>query len=955
MQFQTLYCTAETVAGACLALALLAQYWGPQGFLLALDNKHAALQGVAAVSAGAGVGLAVGLSAVLGTSATLPAGSIGAKGGLLQHSTRHVAGALAGGRFDPDSMSAAHGAAVVLLSAARAVGLALAGLVLAIGLISPVSSVAEHGLGAFVDLDAASVLATAEWDLPLAGPVHSTAGYMLGDAHAGTFGQQAGQGSGGGGLSAAAAMLQQGTAGQVLEMDERVQEQATVTKKVASAVAGSLRWVAAQGLWVAELACWPIVAAAQVVYWAVTGAPGGLVFASCSTWLLLRQACAAAMIVAFAGQLAATMLEERLTRSARFEQVLDGVVGVGEQPRPNRTGLARTTMHPEEGARALDVAVSEAFETMQARKGTGKRSGAWRQWRCLLATGSDFDTFQKKHGLLAGGSSTASGGTRRGGRRGGGAGGNGATQISGAFRMDHGRANLKEMGATIERDEAAAASAGQTVLALMQRIASRPPVPLNPPTAWLARGLRLYRASCLGIGPDQLDRSSLLLLAMAQARPGSIAQFAAHYQPWQGLDESERAWDAQITQLSEAHVNATSIGRKKGTLALLLWQQRLRAVTASTYAREVGILGRPTPEPAFDPNTGRRLRHSDAADKALGRYSSGPLDWAWLEQGQAPPWLLLAREQALAHLDRLLPTSKPLHRELLGDVSGNRQRALMWMASGIVDAQAVAADAMAVSVQAPSMARYKSRQARLGGPRVCRSLPGAAGRLASSLTQRAVLESGPLDVVLEQARWLRRSGLSREQAQEEMLRQHRLARRSGVIADRFWASMAAVPMGWFVSSFALCGTAVRSCSPFYCCLFPLSALCRAAGPAWNDLFCHAGGTQPASVAMRRCARPAVRRLCCIKDDSVFSQTNLHEGAVRRPGGAQGMRKERRKRGRGGDAEGRGNSRRWVRGSEARQRRAVREMLGGGDGAAFESGSESDGSWDGSEGESKRGD
>lgn len=177
----------------------------------------------------------------------------------------------------------------------------------------------------------------------------------------------------------------------------------------------------------------------------------------------------------------------------------------------------------------------------------------------------------------------------------------------------------------------------------------------------------------------------------------------------------------------------------------------------------MGLQGRPGPEAAFDPTTGVRLRHHGASEKALARYAAGPFDWAWLGDGELPPWLILAREQALAHLDHRLPKSQSLGREILGDVSGNRQRGLIWILSGIVDAQAVAAEAAAVSVQAPSMARFKSRTARLGGSRPCRSLPDPAGRCVSVCMQRALLESSPMDIVLEQARWLRRSGLTRDQ------------------------------------------------------------------------------------------------------------------------------------------------------------------------------------------------
>jgi len=66
------------VAGASLAFALLAQIWGGEGFRNALDNKLLALQGVAFIACGAGVGLAAGLSASLGSSSTLPAGAVGA-------------------------------------------------------------------------------------------------------------------------------------------------------------------------------------------------------------------------------------------------------------------------------------------------------------------------------------------------------------------------------------------------------------------------------------------------------------------------------------------------------------------------------------------------------------------------------------------------------------------------------------------------------------------------------------------------------------------------------------------------------------------------------------------------------------------------------------------------------------------------------------------------------------
>lgn len=472
-------------------------------------------------------------------------------------------------------------------------------------------------------------------------------------------------------------------------------------------------------------------------------------------------------------------------------------------------------MDPAEGRRAIDVAVAEAHETLRLRPGTGKVSAAWRQWRCLLATGEDYQTAVAK--------------LQSGGR-----------QVSQSFLMDHGRPNQKEIGKVFSTAEANATSAQRAVTALLHRMSTCPPVPLNPPTGWLARGLRLYRTSCLGIGPGQLDRSSLLLLAALQARPGSIAQFAVHYQPWQNLDENDSAWNAHVTQLSEGHVNATNLGKRKGTLALLLWQQRLRSTTAATYARQIGLLGRPAPEAAFDPTTGRRLRHRLASEEALARYAAGPLDWAWLSEGEAPPWLLLAREHALSHLDRLLLTSKPLRREILEDVSSNRQRALIWIASGILDAQAVAAEAAAVSIQAPSMARYKSRTARLGGPRVCRSLPGGLGKSLSSNVQRAILESGPIDIVLEQARWLRRAALTREQAQEDALRHQRLARQSGAVADRFWASMTSLPVSWFVSSFALLGSAVRSCSPIYCCVFPVSVLCNSFCGEWGELFCHAG-------------------------------------------------------------------------------------------------------------------
>ena len=144
----------------------------------------------------------------------------------------------------------------------------------------------------------------------------------------------------------------------------------------------------------------------------------------------------------------------------------------------------------------------------------------------MLATGEDLDTFKKR---LADRRKRATGTGR-----GRGAVANGASdwrgrQISARFAMDHGRPSVLEIGTVIDGDDMAAANPEQAVQRLLQQLQIRPPVPLNPPSAWLARGLRLYRASCLGIGPNQLDRSSLLLLGAAMARPGSIAQFAAHY------------------------------------------------------------------------------------------------------------------------------------------------------------------------------------------------------------------------------------------------------------------------------------------------------------------------------------------------------------------------------------------------------------------------------------------
>ena len=94
------------------------------------------------------------------------------------------------------------------------------------------------------------------------------------------------------------------------------------------------------------------------------------------------------------------------------------------------------------------------------------------------------------------------------------------------------------------------------------------------------------------------------------------------------------------------------------------------------------------------------------------------------------------------------------------------------------------------------------------------------------------------------------------------------------------------------------------------------------GPGWGSLFCHAGGQEPTAVLMRRCARPAVRRLCCIKERSIFGQTNPNEGVSRVP--------DRRRRGGLGTAGDRNTGPSWENRARRRQQRAVREVIGGGE-------------------------
>ena len=205
-------------------------------------------------------------------------------------------------------------------------------------LLHPVATAAEHGVGAFVDLDATTVLQAAYFSVPVRGHGASAPGYMLG-SHSGA--SASGEHTPGQGpfSSSAADLLHAGAHEAEIELSASEDMPApTAARKVKEGI------FVVVGLLVVPLYAvsrwfWQAIALAR-------GSPGALVFLVAGSQLVVLQTTLVALIASIAVQLSASMLEERLTRSTRFEQMLDGVVGVAEQPKTNRTGLARATMHP---------------------------------------------------------------------------------------------------------------------------------------------------------------------------------------------------------------------------------------------------------------------------------------------------------------------------------------------------------------------------------------------------------------------------------------------------------------------------------------------------------------------------------------------------------------------------------------------------------------------------------